>query len=204
MNESVVLLHGLWLNGGAMGWLERRLRDAGFATQRFDYSSVHEDIAGAGARLRDRVRTLDGRVHLVGHSLGGMLAAAAVQSDPHWLDGRIVCLGSPLCGSAASRLLRRLPGGSALLGRSIEVLEHGLARWEAPQRLGVIAGSLPLGLGMLLGGLHGAHDGTVAVAETRLPGIADHCVIAAAHAGLVYSDEAARQVACFLHRGRFA
>jgi hypothetical protein len=43
----------------------------------------------------------------------------------------------------------------------------------------------------------------MAVAETRLPGIADHCVIETNHTGLLFSPEAARQVMQFLHGGRF-
>lgn len=201
--ESVILLHGLWLRGGAMGFLRRRLLGAGFAAQVFDYSSVHDGVDSAAARLRACVRGIGGRVHLVGHSLGGLLAAMVVQYEPDLIDGRIVCLGSPLCGSAASRALQRIPGGAALLGRSREFLDAGLDRWNAPQQLGVIAGRLPLGLGFLLGGLAWPHDGTVAVAETRLPGIADHRVIAAAHTGLAYSDEAARYVGAFLRDGQF-
>jgi hypothetical protein len=90
-----------------------------------------------------------------------------------------------------------------MLGHSVQLLERGLERWDGPQQLGVIAGRLPFGLGFLLGGVSAPHDGTVAVEETRLPGIADHRVIAAAHTGLVYSDEAARHTIDFLRDGHF-
>lgn len=203
MPEHVVLLHGLWLRSSAMGWLERRLRREGFAAQVFDYSSVDAGLAATVARLRDLIRGLEGRVHLVGHSLGGMLAALAVQQEPDLIDGRIVGLGAPVCGSVASRSLARLPGGPALLGSSAHILAHGLSPWDNPRQLGVIAGRLPLGLGFLFGSLHLPHDGTVAVAETRLPGMTDHRVIAAAHTGLVYSESAARHVVAFLRDGRF-
>jgi pimeloyl-ACP methyl ester carboxylesterase len=203
MSGTVVLLHGLWLGGAAMGFLQRHLRADGFEPHVFDYSSMQEGIESASARLREFVGGFDGTVHLVGHSLGGVLAATIVQRDPGLIDGRIVCLGSPLCGSAASRSFKRLPGGGALLGRSTEFLERGLDRWEGPQELGVVAGRLPIGLGFLLGGLHLPHDGTVSVEETRLAGMADHRVIVAAHTGLVFSDVAARHVGTFLRDGRF-
>ncbi|MGE8262480.1 MAG: alpha/beta hydrolase, partial [Stenotrophomonas sp.] len=48
-----------------------------------------------------------------------------------------------------------------------------------------------------------ASDGTVALDETQLPGLADHCVIPASHSGLVFSPDAARQTAAFLRDGRF-
>lgn len=205
MTETVILLHGLWLRGVAMSYLSRRLALAGFDAKLFDYSSVRDGLDVAGENLRATIRACGpGRVHLVGHSLGGLIAATIVQHQPDLLDGRIVCLGSPLRGSAASRQLKAIPGGRNLLGRSVEFLEKGLERWDAPQQLGAIAGRLPIGLGFLLGGLQGPHDGTVAVEETRLPGMTDHRVIAAAHTGLPFCDEGARQTVGFLRDGRFA
>jgi pimeloyl-ACP methyl ester carboxylesterase len=203
MSERVILLHGLWLRGVAMGHFAHVLKDAGFDAQTFDYASVHGGIDSTIERLHERLGALDDRVHLVGHSLGGVLAVAAAQRDPQRIRGRIVCLGSPLLGSATARRLRHFPGGSLLLGGSAELLQQGLTRWDGQQQVGVIAGRLPIGFGMLLGGLHGQHDGTVAVAETRLPGIADHRVIAAAHTGLPFSDEAARLATAFLKNGCF-
>ncbi len=203
MNDPVLLLHGLWLRGVAMGHFARALKDAGFDAHTFDYASVHGGIDSTIERLHERIRACGDTAHLVGHSLGGLLALAATQRDPQLTRGRIVCLGSPLLGSATARRLRHVPGGSILLGGSAELLQQGLQRWDGPQQVGVIAGRLPLGMGMLLGGLHGEHDGTVAVAETRLPGIAYHRVIAAAHTGLPFSDEAARLTIAFLRDGCF-
>ncbi len=204
MTDRVILLHGLWLRGMAMNYLSRRLDAAGFVAQTFDYATVRDGIDVASERLRDLIGTFGpGKVHLVGHSLGGLVAAMIVQRHPDLIDGRIVCLGAPLRGSAAARSLKGIPGGSAMLGHSVELLENGLESWDCPQQLGVIAGRLPLGLGFLLGGVTAPHDGTVSVEETRLPGMTDHCVIAAAHTGLVYSDPAAKHTIEFLRDGRF-
>ncbi len=112
-------------------------------------------------------------LHLVGHSPGGLIALRALADAgdrPH--EGRVVCLGSPLCGSAAARSLAAWRLGHWLMGRSTELLCAGLDAWRGPNEVGVVAGRLPLGLGFVLGPLAGDHDGTVAVAETQLPGIA--------------------------------
>ncbi|HSM10829.1 MAG TPA: alpha/beta hydrolase, partial [Lysobacter sp.] len=53
------------------------------------------------------------------------------------------------------------------------------------------------------GGIRGDSDGTVAVAETRLSGLADHVVVAASHSGLLFSAAASRQAIAFLRTGRF-
>jgi pimeloyl-ACP methyl ester carboxylesterase len=143
-------------------------------------------------------------VHLVGHSLGGLLALRACLEADTLPQGRIVCLGSPLLGSAAARGFAGWGrGGEVLLGHNRELLQQGFERWDGPREVGMIAGRMPLGLGAVLGHFAGEHDGTVAVEETRLPGLADHCVVEANHTGLLFSLDVAQQVAQFLHSGHF-
>jgi len=55
----------------------------------------------------------------------------------------------------------------------------------------------------MMGALDGESDGTVGLAETRLPGLADHCVVPVSHSGLVLSPEVATLTADFLRQGRF-
>ena len=69
--------------------------------------------------------------------------------------------------------------------------------------MGVVAGRTPLGLGQFFGGIREASDGTVAVAETRLAGLADHVVVPASHSGLLLSPRAAQQAVAFLRTGHF-
>jgi hypothetical protein len=83
------------------------------------------------------------------------------------------------------------------------LLEHGLACWDGTREIGMVAGRVPIGLGAMLAHMEGDHDGTVAVAETQLPGLADHCVVETSHTGLLLSADAARQVVHFLREGRF-
>ncbi len=187
-----------------MGFLSDRLRDEGFAPHSFDHFTTRDGLDVASDHLRQCIAGFAGqRVHLVGHSLGGLLAAMVVQANPELSINRIVCLGSPLRGSAAARSLLGFPGGGSLLGRSAELLERGLERWDAPHAIGAIAGQLPFGLGFMLGGVSSPHDGTVAVAETQLPGLTDHRVVSAAHTGLVFSREVAQLTVAFLSDGRF-
>ncbi|HEY8681887.1 MAG TPA: alpha/beta hydrolase, partial [Rhodanobacter sp.] len=62
----------------------------------------------------------------------------------------------------------------------------------------------PIGLGAVLTHIEGEHDGTVAVEETRLHGLTDHCMVDTNHTGLLFSQDVARQVARFLREGHFA
>lgn len=202
--EHVILLHGLWMRAFAMGLLRRRLIEQGFQVHRFEYMSVAGTPERAIVRLQRKMRELaPAPVHLVGHSLGGMLALLACVDDD-LPDGRIVCLGSPLAGSAAARGLIGHWGGDRLLGNARELLEHGFESWDGPREVGMVAGYLPVGLGSVVGELADEHDGSVSVAETRLPGLADHCMVETTHTGLLMSAEVARQAAAFLRDGRFA
>jgi len=79
-----------------------------------------------------------------------------------------------------------------------------LDRVGLASRSGVIAGTLGVGLGVIIDNLPSPNDGTVAVEETRLPGIRDHIEIAVTHTGLLVSALAASQTAYFLRHGEFA
>lgn len=200
--EHVILLHGLWMRRIVLAPLRGRLREAGFRAVSFDYQSTSHSPGEVMLRLRQHMQALAGTVHVVAHSLGGLLALQACRDERGLPPGRMVCLGSPLCGSAGARGLARW-GASWLLGESRDMLEGGVPPWRGKREIGVIAGTTPIGLGSLSEGLGAQHDGSVAVAETRLEGIADHCVVEANHTGLLFSTEAAEQVIAFLREGHF-
>jgi len=201
MKQRVLLLHGIWSSRAWVGPLAWRLRLRGFEVAGFGYPSVLGGPEVAVPALVTRLRGL-GRVSLVGHSLGGLVALEALRQAPELEVPRVVCLGSPLRGSETARALAGR-GWAAALGRSGDLLLQGLPEWQGQAEVGLVAGSVAHGMGALMGALHGESDGTVAVAETRLPGLADHCVVAASHRGLTLSPEVAEQTAAFLRDGRF-
>lgn len=201
--RDTLLVHGIW---NARAWLmpfAARLRGHGLRPDVFGYDSVFATPARAAERLVDVLRARP-VPYLVGHSLGGLVLMEALRLAPDLAVERAVCIGSPLRGSAAARNLSSLPGGGLLLGGSAGVLREGVAPWAGPTAVGSIAGDLARGLGGLFVRFDSPSDGTVSVEETRLPGIAAHCVVPASHTGLVLSDRAAAQAAHFLREGRFA
>jgi pimeloyl-ACP methyl ester carboxylesterase len=213
MSTVVVYIHGLWFRGGESLLLRRRLsRTLGAECRVFPYSSVGGEFAENVAALGRYLRAVGAdTVHLVAHSLGGLLLTQLFETEAgsgtarELPPGRVVLIGSPVQGSRSAQRLQRLPMGSALLGRTGGELTLGTQRrWSGGRDLGVIAGVLPIGLGKLLGRLDGPNDGTVAVKETDLPGAAERLLLRVSHTGLVYSPEVARQAAAFLRDGRFA
>lgn len=201
MTDRVVLLHGLWMPGMAMQWLAARLRAAGFATEVFAYPSIAGGPEQAVPRLVEVLRRAP--ANIVAHSLGGMVALQALCEEPALDVPRMVCLGSPLKGSGAAASLRQWPLFQLMLGRSAGMLQSGFPCWQGRTELGMVAGRVPHGIGALFAHFSAEHDGTVAVAETRLDGLADHVVVPASHSGLLFSDEAAAQAVAFLREGRF-
>ncbi|MXV08271.1 MULTISPECIES: esterase/lipase family protein [unclassified Xanthomonas] len=202
---QVLLLHGIW---NARPWLlplALRLRRAGWRVASFGYSTAVGGAEAAVPRLHARIEHLAvaGPVALVGHSLGGLIALQALQQAPSLPVTRVICLGSPLAGSAAARALAQRRLGVAL-GRSAALLQQGVARWDGPAEVGMIAGTVARGLGARFAALGPESDGSVALAETRVPGLGDHCQVRASHSGLLFSADAARQTAAFLRDGRFA
>ena len=202
MTRRLLLVHGLH---NARWWLwplAARFRSQGFEPEPFGYASVVGGPERAIRSLVERLRDapVDG---VVGHSLGGLIALEALRQAPDAAVSRVVCLGSPLRGSRIARAVAARAWTRPLLGRSATLLQAGLASWEGPAALGVVAGDVAQGMGRLFARFDGDSDGTVALEETRLPGIADHCVVHDSHTGLVFSRAAAAQAAHFLRHGRF-
>ncbi len=202
--ETVILLHGIWMRAGVTRQLATRLTGAGFDVHRIDYPSVFGAFENHFDRIYAQLRACTGeRVHLVGHSLGGVLAMQYLQQRLPAVRGRVVCLGSPLLGSRLAQRLQRAGLAKLGLGGARNALTQRLPDWDGSRDVGVIAGTLALGMGLILGPLGEACDGTVAVSETRLPGIADHLSLRVSHTGLLYSQRAAEATVRFLREGRF-
>ena len=212
MSTVVVYVHGLWQRGAEAILLRRRLaRDLEADVRVFSYSSVAADGTAHARALAEYLRAIRAdTLHLVGHSLGGLVIVKLFEEHSEALEqlppGRIVLLGSPLRGSLTARNLARLPFGKTIMGRAVgeELLVPRERRWGRQRDLGVIAGDLGVGLGRLVGTLGGASDGTILVEETQIEGVADRVVLRVSHTGMVFSAVVARAAGAFLSTGRFS
>jgi len=202
MNERVLVLHGIWNTGSWMLPMVWRLRRAGLDARPFAYDSILGGPGQAVPALLARIDQLQPAA-LVGYSLGGLIALQALRERADPCVRALVCVGSPLCGSQTARQLQQLRLGG-LLGRSGALLASGQPAWRGQVAVAQVAGDCPRGVGRLLRAQGADSDGTVGLAETRWPGLADHCVVAASHTGLPFKAQAAGQVVHFLREGRFA
>jgi pimeloyl-ACP methyl ester carboxylesterase len=201
----VIFLHGIWMTGLDMAVLRRRVRARGFATRQFSYPSLRLGPRANAARLQRWLAGIEAdTVHFVAHSLGGLVLRWLFQDFPNQRPGRVVTLGTPHAGSRVAAEIDRLPGMRRLLGASLmQGLRGDVPPWTGAREIGVIAGTRGFGIGRICTRLTPPHDGTVEVAETRLPGMTDFTPVPASHLGLLYSAAAARQVCAFLADGRF-
>ena len=202
--RDVILVHGLWTPAAVLWPLAWRLARRGYAPRLFSYPGrgAFTDNVASFARS---ARTSGRAAHVVGHSLGGVLALAALNANLDIALGALVLIAAPARGSTSARRLAAHPFGRWMLGESALPLCGGeSARWERRELLGVIAGTRPLGAGRLLGRLPAANDGVVMRSETEVNGASDKVCLDHGHTGLLMSRELAARVDEFLREGRFA
>lgn len=212
---TVVLLHGLARTHRSLAGLRRHLERAGFPTWARSYPSRQRGSAGAADEIAGWLaRDLSGRGPLVAvtHSLGGVVARHLAARVPFQ---QVVMLAPPNQGSRVSRAYSHLalyrwffgPAGQELA--SVEAARD----WpplEVP--FAVIAGTRGRGLANPTGWLSRArghfttgeaHDGTLAVDETELPGITAFATVDASHTWIMNNRQARELVVRFLETRSF-
>ena len=203
MAERVVLVHGLWLNGPSMAPLGWRLAREGYVVSRFSYWSVLRGLDYNVERLIEFCRKFESdRLHLVGHSLGGVLILAAIAGGLK--VHRAVLMGIPYRGSISANGLARVAVGKRILGRTLsDWLRREKPSFNGEAEIGVLAGDRSIGIGKLISQLPQPNDGVVCLEETKVPGATDSIVLPVFHTAMPFSPMSARAVATFLKKGRF-
>jgi pimeloyl-ACP methyl ester carboxylesterase len=209
---GVVLLHGHGRTGHSMRGLANALKRAGYATLAPHYPA-RRAMGAIVERLQPDIAafeaTFDGPVHMVTHSLGGLVARALFAARPSERAGRVVMLAPPNAGSELADLLIRLRMGRLILGRIGSYLRTGRSvddeKLLGPVDfdLGIIAGDRALDpvFPRLL--LPLPNDGKVAVAATRIAGMSDHIILPVSHTLMVYDRRVRAQTLAFLDSGAF-
>ena len=201
--RDIVLVHGVWVPGLVMMPLAARLAREDFRCHRFDYRGQGLPLAVNADDLVRFARSV-GPAHYVGHSLGGLVILRALSEHPELAAGNVVLLGTPVRGSFSGRRLARHRVGRWMLGQTQPLWHDGaFMRWKRTERLGVIAGTLPMGLGRALGPLPGQNDGVVCVDETAIEGMSERITLHVGHSAMLVAPRVASQTAAFLREGKF-
>lgn len=200
-----MLVHGLWMHGVVFMLQRRRLAQRGFVVHTFSYPSVRTPLQDNARALARFIGVLEAHeIHLVGHSLGGLIVLSMLAHYPDPRVGRVVLMGSPYLGSHCATLLMRMPGLSRMVGRSIrDWIADAPPPVPATIEIGVLSGDRSLGVGRMLPGLPKPNDGIVAVAETHLAQAHDAITLHVSHSEMLISARCTDQVGAFLRTGRF-
>lgn len=211
--EGVVLLHGHGRTGRSMRFLARKLQHAGYSTYAPDYNSFRDSVPAIVEQLSPGISEfqsgLTGPLHIVTHSLGGLVTRALLTAQRLDPLGRIVMLAPPHGGSEWADLLMRLRLDRLALGPVAPML--GCRRSVADEAvlgavnfdLGVIAGDRALDPVFPRLVLSRPNDGKVSVAATKIAGMRDHITLPVSHTFMVNAPGVAHQMLAFLREGRF-
>jgi pimeloyl-ACP methyl ester carboxylesterase len=212
IQAGVVLLHGISRTSRSFRRMQTAIEAAGFATLNIGYASRHKplealanDIHPAIANFADDI---EGSIHFVAHSMGGLLARVYLARYRPARLGRVVMLGTPNGGSEIADRLKHLfayraffgPAGQQLGTVRDATLNTMLPPVDYP--VGIIAGNRSIDP-VAATWLPRPHDGRVSVEKTKLDGMADHIVIGVSHLWLPRNSQAIEQTIAFLRDGKF-
>jgi len=172
-NEVVVLLHGLGLSTLFMRKIEKMLYEEGFDVYNLDYPSRRHNIETATSyvyhQLQNRLIGDYKQVHLVGHSLGGILIRNIAYRYCFHNLGKVVALAPPNHGSLLVDMFKMCSPIRWYLGPAFLELNTDSQFLKqltyVPRSYYVIAGnrSVPTLFGFLINDIN---DGVVTVEST--------------------------------------
>ena len=213
--DLIVLLHGIGHSRWNMYAAERAMRRAGFSVLNLTYPSRRQNIDALTKFVHERLTQKnawgsEGRVHFLTHSMGGLVARAYLEKYkadiPQSKLGRVVMIAPPLQGSEVADFLQNFPPYKWVFGPAGQELTTAARAAEQAMPyydLGIIAGSKkwPYVIAKFI--IPGAHDGRVAVANTRLEGMKDHFIAPATHSFISWKPSTHAQAVYFILNGTF-
>ncbi len=193
--ELVLLTHGIASPRMLLYPLARRLRTVGYSTRVYGYNSIWYSIRTHAKKFVKVVhRASEGydKIHLVVHSMGGIITRCALEQEMPMNLGRIVMIAPPNRGSHIAT--RNAPWHGWF---SPPVLEMR----DTPDSLVNQLGPLPPG--REVGVLAASNDNVIRPGMTEVEGQADHRTVKGWHTGILWSTETADLTNRFLSHGSF-
>lgn len=195
-DECVTLVHGFLANRAMLSVLGLRLRQRGYSTATWGYRNMFCSIMVHADRFAAELRRLDGcpqydRIHLVTHSMGCIIARAALGIYRPEKIGRFVMLAPPNRGSAVATAAESVFGGVFRPVAELTTAESSLVN------------TLPMPQGLEVGVVAAGMDALVSAESTRPDAPHDHVTVPCLHSSLLFRRDAAELVAGFLAAGAF-
>lgn len=211
-NEHVILVHGLARSPNTMEPMALTLQDAGYQTTILSYPSRHQSIRNLADEhlapaIQDCRKKGASKIHLVTHSLGGIIVRDYLSRHKVKELGRVVMLAPPNQGSEVVDRIGHWKTFKAINGPAGGQL--GTAKSSPPKALGpvtypvgIIAGDRsinPINSCMI----KGSDDGKVSIENTKVEGMTDHIVLHRTHPMIMKRQETITLTIRFLQLGQF-
>ncbi len=211
-SDCVILLHGMGRSATSMNKMESQLESAGYTVWNKSYASTKEpieDLALTHVQSGvDYCQTQQAEsIHVVTHSLGGILIRVYLQDNLIKNLGKVVMLSPPNKGSEVADLLKDWKLYQWLTGPAGQSL--GTEKTSIPNTLKAI--NAPIGI---ITGQHssdpwfsvyipGDDDGKVSVESAKLEEMHDFLVVDAGHTLIMRDSFVIQQTKTFLQEGKF-
>jgi len=210
--EYVILLHGMARTKYSMSKLEKHLVKKGYTVINTGYPSTSEPVETIAEKylsdmVNDCIKKGAGKIHIVTHSLGGIVTRLYLQNHTLPVGSRIVMISPPNKGSELADTLSDLFIYKWLNGPAGQVL--GTEPGSLPNTLKPVKGEI----GVITGNfsfnpffswiIPGTDDGKVSVERAKLDEMADFLVVPSSHSFIMSYSEVLKQVVFFLRNGNF-
>jgi len=194
--ECVSLVHGFLASSMMMTVLGHRLDRRGYLAKPWGYRNMCRSILEHAEAFGHELARLDadravGTIHLVTHSMGGIIARAALERFRPQKLGRFVMLAPPNRGSFVATAT------AGVLGRLFKPVAELTTHPDS------LVNSLGMPTGVDVGVIAASRDALVAPESTRPDVPHAHVTIACLHSSLLFRRDAADLVAAFLATGEF-
>ena len=194
--DTVVLIHGLGAHRITMQPLASRLQKEYARVINWGYRSLWSTIETHASEFEQLLRRLDdeqteGKLHIVTHSMGGIVTRTVLSHYVPRHLGRVVMMAPPNQGSHVAKRL------APWLGRLCPPL------WQLSSEGGSYVKGLLPPEGVPLGILAAEGDFLVHLDSPHLPTEHDHMVLPGIHSSLAWRKETAKQISYFLRNGCF-
>ena len=210
--DCVVLLHGLGRTSASLNKIARTLQAEGYQTANIHYPSRSDTIEKLASPAVESGLSECGeneaeRIHVVTHSMGGILLRYYLEN--YNIDNlhRVVMLAPPNQGSKVVDFFRTVPGyillnGPAGLQLGTDINSVPLQLGSVDFDLGVIAGNRTINL-ILSRFLDNPDDGKVTVASTKVDGMCAFIEMPVTHAMMMRNNRVIGEIVNFLQTGEF-
>lgn len=209
----VILLHGLARSDTSMLVMQEALKQADYVVVAESYPSTQANITELAEQTLPKARRAcsaqapDQDIHVVTHSMGGILMRVWAEAHPDVTWGRVVMLAPPNQGSELVDAFEDIPAFEWFNGPAGIAL--GTGRDDVPAQLGPVRFSL----GVIAGNrslnafyssiLPGEDDGKVTVDSTKVAGMKAHLTLPVTHTFLMNNPRVIFQTLSYLQDETF-